>query len=226
MNDYEVRRAQEKAKDAEVKAKLLKVAEILKQSVVPDKDDEARADCAVETDVLYLRFSAGYGNHRINISGRYPRFADGGYVGDVWYTTEEREARKAQGIADENYGKVSQPRITVAPEKTAEQIAKDIQRRLLPDVLDYLRRVQERIDSTNDYESATSKSLETLKGSQLTDYEKRERKFSGYAKKNCEGVRYEVKASRKEVDVELHSLTVEQAEQVLAVVLKKGKRGD
>ena len=225
-NDYEVRRAQEKAKDAEIKVKLFKVAEILKQKVVPEKAyPEYGHNCAIETDVLYLRFSAGYGNNRINVSGRYPKFADGGYVGDIWYTVEERDARKAQGIADENYGKVSQPSITVSPDKTAEQIAKDIQRRLLPDVLDYLSRVQKCIDNKNDYEGSTSKSLETLKGSQLTEYEKKERKFSGYAKKNCEGIRYEVKASRKEVDVELHNLTVEQAERVLAVVLNKGKRG-
>lgn len=223
--DYEKQREIERARNAEVRAKLVKVAEILKQTVIEPKE-ENQYDCRVETDVLYLTFSAGYGKHRVSVSGKYPRSADGSYVGDIWYTVEERDARKAQGIADDSYGRVSQPSITISPDKTAEQIAKDIQRRLLPDVLDYKRRVQERIDSTNDYESTTTKALETLKGSQLTDYEKKEHRFYGYSKKNSEGFRYEVKASRKEVDVELHNITVEQAEQVLALVLKKTKRGE
>ena len=225
-SEYDIKREAEKERDAEVRAKLVKVAEILKQPVKKEDDEYNRYDCRVSTPDLFLTFSAGYGDKRVHVSGNYPKNADGGYIGDVWYTTEERETRKAKGLTDTNYGKVECPRITISADKTAEQIAKDIQRRFIPDYQDYRRRVQERIDATNDYESTTAKSLETLKGSQLTDYEKKEHKFYGYAKKNSEGFRYEVKASRKEVDVELHNLTVEQAEQVLAVVLKKEKRGE
>ena len=220
MLEYEARREAEKAKEAEVKAKLVKVAEILKQPVAKEDKDNLY-DCRVSTPFFNLSFSAGYGKQRVNVRGNYPRNADGSYVGDVWYTQEEREARKAKGIPEVNYGKVECPSITISAEKDAEQIAKDIQRRFLPDYLDYRKRLQERIDDTNDYQSVTKKSLESLKkGGKLTEYEIKEKKFDGYVGKDSTGVRYEVKASREEISVELSNLSVEQAKLVLAVIKK------
>lgn len=224
--DYEKQRELERARNAEVRAKLVKVAEILKQPVKVGQgiNEEPAYDCRVETPFFYLNFSAGYGKHRVEVRGNYPKQADGSYAGDIWYTQEEREARKAKGIPDTEYGKIQKPSITISPDKTAEQIAKDIQRRFLPDYLDYRKRLDARIKETDDYESRTKTNLETLKKAKLTDYEEKQKRFSGYAKKGCEGARYEVKVSGTDVDVELHNLTVDQAEEILSIIVK-GKRG-
>lgn len=85
---------------------------------------------------LYL-VAGGYGKAgRISITHRRPRDARGQWV-ELW--------------ADKGGGKVGSPEITVADTKTAEAIAADIARRLLPEAERVEKLARERIDSSNAY---------------------------------------------------------------------------
>jgi hypothetical protein len=220
--DYEKQREVEHARNAEIRAKIEKAGEILKFKA-EKPDENSKFDCRVYLnneagEKLYIYFSAGYGNKRVNVSGVYPRNADGSYAGDVYYTLEER----AKGIGQANYGQVPHPTITISPDKTPEQIARDIEKRFLPDYRDYRARVQAVVDAHNDYESTTAASLLAVKGAQLTEYEARERKFSAYAvPEEYSGARYEVKASQKEIDIDIHNITIDQARAIIALITKK-----
>ncbi len=212
MTEYEIRIQKEQARNAEVGGKLLRVAEILHQEVKTEKN-ESSCRCTVETKELFMTFSAGYEDGRIHVSGVYSRLADGTMYDSLYYTQEEKSERKARGLVNTNYGKIEMPRITVSPEKTAEQIAKDIQRRFLPDYRYYLARLLVVINATDSRAAAIKRNLELLKGSPLT---KHEREGSRYVE--CvNGRSFSVRGYSDCVSIEFNSLTVEQATEMVAI---------
>lgn len=229
--DYDARREEEHKRNREVREKLVKAAAILKMAVEPveSEDDKSYSDCRVACKkagaALWMRFSAGYGDKRIHVSGDYPRHSDGSYAAlPIYYSSEERAARENAGLPIGEYGKVIMPSITISPDKAPEVIARDIEQRILADVIDYTARVQATIDATNDYESRTAATIAALNGTEpgkLDEYEKKNHETRGYFEK-IEGQEYTgrwcAKVSRDSVDLELHNLTLAQARAAIDAV--------
>jgi hypothetical protein len=227
----ELSHSEEQARNAEVKKKIQKALALLPGFKVQDdleNDWDCRVDAVKEVDgpnavKLYASFSAGYGDKRIHVSGIYPRNCKNEYI-RPYYTQEERAARKAEGLPEYNYGEVEPPKISISPDKTPEQIAKDIIRRLLPGVFDYHARVMARIDQDNDYHARSENTLAEIKkefnGGAPDQHEIERKMFSAYIPKDGEeyGSRFEVKTSRESVDLEISSLTASEAIMVIRAV--------
>jgi hypothetical protein len=231
MTNYNEERQKEHARNEEIRAKLEKALALLPGwSVKPDKERE-KWDCVVtatqgpdpRAPQIWTRFSAGYGDKRIHASGIYPRTAKGEYV-TIWYTHEEREARKVAGIPDVEYGKIQSPSITIGPDRTPEQIAKDISRRLLPNLLDYHARVMKSVNADNEYHDTTRATLESIKGAPLDKWEEEKKSFSLYIKtpggEDNYGSRAEVKASRESVSLDLHDISASEAIMIIRSLKK------
>jgi hypothetical protein len=100
------------------------------------------------------------------------------------------------------YG-LSAPSITVSRLKTAEQIIKDVKRRLMPDYEAVMVQAREKIASAEAYENAKANNLKAVKGSKLTEEEANSGRWHFYA----EGKPYgEVRASNDSVSLELNNL--------------------
>ena len=206
LQPHEIREQKEResAKIANEKIKI--VIGILGFEVKPEDKDGMkcywRATAWTEPkDGLTLHFSQGYGSHssRISISGGYPRTAKGEYIRPNGYN-EKRE--------DE---------ITVSIDKSPQQMVKDIESRLLPVCAKYLAEVKKQITSADDYENTTVSTLETIKGGKLDEYEARNKEVAlivanGYG---------HAKASRREVSLDIHGLSLEVALQIIALLPKK-----
>jgi len=71
-----------------------------------------------------------------------------------------RQCKTAKGT--HVYVGVSRPEISVRSDKSPEQVAKDISRRLLPDYAEALRTVRGCVEATDQYERATDETLSIL----------------------------------------------------------------
>jgi hypothetical protein len=229
MTDYDKAREIEHARTAEIRAKIVAAAAVLKFTAeAPDPD--CKYDCRVHIrnaagEEIYL-YTIAYDKWRVKVSGNYPRNADGSWPGAVYATNEERGTHDVPGtgipgLDIAQYGEISSPSITISPDKTPEVIARDIERRFLPAYREYLRRLMVVINAHNDYEMITAASLETLKGAALTEYEIKDRKFNMDGRK-VKGQDYtpcaNVRASREDITLEIRSLTIDQARRILAVI--------
>lgn len=143
--------------------------------------------------------SGGYsvGFERFKVSGRYPRDSRGGYIGRV---------------CGDDYQEVGQPSISVSSGKTADQIAKDIRRRFLPDHEKYLALVQKRVKSENDYQATIAAALKLITGQ--VDKNKASTEHSASVEPGGEGFGT-VTAHGDSVHLELRSITPEQAKAAL-----------
>lgn len=227
MADYEKQRQVEKERIQAVHNKLREAARLLEYE--PEKPNPDVNDWCVmchKEGAPSLFFRYGSYDKRVEISGSYPRHADGSYCGQLYFTIDEREAIKAGTYTGPlarfsgEYGTINSPRITVTPEKTPEKIAADVKKRLLPAITDYYKRVQDVIDSQKDYQITSVATLETIKAAPLSEYEIKEHKFTEYteAKDGREyGIRVHVKASRGRADVEIHNLTAEEAAAIVKI---------
>lgn len=140
MESYDEGLARERAERREARrvfdAKMTAVAQLLGAAYVPNGRDELSWDTGTghitHADYsIYVNRNTHQGKKpRISISGRYPTPA-----GSDMATRIPRDVmtyqERAAGRQDD---------MTVADGKTAEQVAKDIERRILPAVLDYTAR--------------------------------------------------------------------------------------
>lgn len=140
-------------------AKLRDVAKALGWSELPPKykrdeplghfDASADIEIASEDMVLMLRAN-GYDNDgRISVRVRYPK--------------------PKKGDASD-YG-LPQPSITVSLEKSAEKIAHEIGRRLMPEYLEGMTKARARNNGTENYHNTREKSLRLVLGRDLTESE-------------------------------------------------------
>lgn len=211
-------RAEERTKAEAIRAKLATVAGLLGLVMTPTRDqDDARNPAAELLDPkaqdragLWLRCDT-YGAtawKRCACSGVYPRNADGSYCDVSEYV---------------NGSKVPAPLIAFSITKTPEQIAKDIQKRFLPDYIARLEKVRARIASTNDYDTRTNNTLAAILGREPDDHERAKRACS-VDLGTLPGEEYETRAyakvSRESIDLELHNLNLKTALAVLALVRK------
>jgi len=112
--------------------------------------------------------------------------------------------------------------ITIGVDRTPEQAAKDIARRLLPVYLTQLAECLERVAAANAYQETTARNLQALadllgvplsKGNGLRDTA-----HTLYIRANDDDAYGDVKVSGDSITVELRNLSLEQAQRVLAVV--------
>lgn len=217
VETWEERRAREKAEEKrkalKIRAKIAAVAKLLGMKLEPEKDKEggpypSGSIKAADGSGYWLRAET-YGRDaykKLRVSGDYPRDSKGQYVEIYEY--------------DEKHNRVNAPAVSVSVEKSAEQIAKDIRRRLEPGYLARLAKVREKVANTNDYEVRTLAALTALKGSELDNYE-RERhavtvhgcNFGGdYASRAC------IKASREDITLEIHNIPEDVAAKILNIL--------
>lgn len=221
-----------KNKVKEVRTKLLKVAELL--GMVAEKDilndnDYVRFSITKEgtNESIFFSYSAGYGKGNIEIRGNYPTYRNGEMMGDLWYSAEEVKERQEKNLPMGQFNTVISPRITLSPEKTPEQITKDIQRRFLPDYMDYLKRVEEKVKSHDNYEDRIFSNIEILTGKKPDENMKKTKKISFHFEKIENVTEYnlyvDVKVSENDAKIELDNLTLEETKYILDYI-KKNRR--
>jgi len=198
---YEERVARERREEEERNEKtrtlILAVCKILKFTPVEKKDDSwhyVYMDAKKGEESIHFS-SGGYQmKDRIRISGSFPRTEKGESVDPYRYGEKRHE-------------------ITVSLAKTPQQIARDIERRFLPRYRELFGGVVERVNKSNQYARTCAKNLEAIKGKPLTEYEMKERtwRFSG-------SVLGEVWVDNESARVELHSVPIETAKKIMAIV--------
>lgn len=149
---------------------------------------------------MTLHFRQGYGSqhNRISIGASYPKTAKGEYI----RPTDYNETRKDE--------------ISVSGDKTAEQIASDVTRRLMPVALEYLACVKKQIASSDDYDATTEATLTALKGAPLTEHEKASNSID-----IKEAWHHTATVSKKEVSLKLNYLDLETALKIIALLPKE-----
>ena len=201
---YEVRMAREKEEERKrnenTKALIEQVLKILGFSLKKETNDDWSYVSlkAVKGDES-LHFASGsyYLKDRISISGDFPR-------------TEKRER-----VDPYRYGE-KRHEITVSSLKSAEQIAKDIERRFLPRYRELLKRAADIVKQSNDYARQCARNLEAIKGGKLTDEELE------HSTLRIEGLVYgEIRVRGEDAAVELRSVPIEMAEKILRLITKK-----
>lgn len=226
MEDYEKRREAEKAAAREAHARIAAACVKLGYTPEPGEGNEPEPwrTMAHKEGAPALFFRCGGGDKRIEARGSYPNAADGTYSGALYFTREEREAIKAGAFTGPlakyagEYGKIEQPGITLDRAKSAEQIAKDVERRLIPAITAYYERVMAWIAEHDDYNATSAATLRCVKCAELTEGEARDFKYIEYTapKDGREyGIRISAKASRGFADIEIHNLTAGEAARIV-----------
>ena len=146
-------------------------------------------------DSIHISFRDG----RFNISGDYPRSRDNRWIAHV---------------QDENGQEIFSPAISVSPEKTVEQVVAEVNRRFMPYFTRRLSLVKQTIEKENSYEDLTLKNLQDIKGSPLTDWEKREKKIQPYSD-NYYG---DIIAGGDDINLRVSHINVDQAKRILAII--------
>jgi hypothetical protein len=149
---------------------------------------------------------------RCECSGVYPRNVDGSYCDIPEYV---------------NGSKVPAPSIAFSISKTPEAIAKDIQRRFLPEYIARLAKVRARIAEGNDYDTRTNATLAAILGRSPDDHERNKRAASVDLGK-LPGQEYETrlyaKASRESVDLELYNVNLDIVQAVIELVRARAEK--
>ena len=209
MTDYEKEKAERQAKAAELTKKLEKVIELLGQKV--DREREADAwDARASSDKIYLHASE-YGKWRVNVSGVFPRDKDGRYVTVYMPVTKTR----GDGSTYESSKELRPSSITISSDKTAEQIAKDIKARFMPEYEKRLALVLERLQEARNYQDNCEQTLTVAIGRTLTAEEAKNREVDFY---HITGHLGEIKASEKTIDLQVSDITPEQAHQIFKII--------
>lgn len=127
-------------------------------------------------------------------------------------------------VRDENYNRISAGEITVAVNRGAKVIAREIAGRLLPHYLDVLQKANEKLQKDADYEAKIKANIRriatALEFSTVAEYDHRGELNRSLTLKT-HGHYHTVKVNSDDVDMALGSLTFEQAEHIIAY-LKKG----
>lgn len=220
MENYEKRREEEKARAREVHGRIQTACVMLGYTPEKEEDPEPWRTLAHKDGAPDLFFRCGGNDKRIEVRGSYPPGADGTYSTPLYFTAEERDAIKAGTFTGPltkyagEYGKIEQPGITLDRSKSAEQIKKDVERRLLPAINAYYARVMAWIEQHDSYNATSAATIEAIKAAPLTENEVRDHKYTEYtAPKDGRdyGIRISAKASRGFADIEIHNLTAEEA---------------
>lgn len=194
---YKERIEAEREEEERMATKMMDVANILQEeNVHSGLNDDNCSMRVVRTDRLFMRFD--YDKSRIEISGNYPRFADGNFY---------RPDTKDDIV------------IRVSADKTAGQIAKDIQRRFLPAYQKCLDNAMKRIKECDANIAAIKQNIQRLG---LTVDQDSEVKAYGY--KTCElihGARGVISVSPDSVSLDIGYVSVDKAAEILAILRRE-----
>ncbi len=105
--------------------------------------------------------------------------------------------------------------------KTAEQIATEVNRRFIPAYKAYWTAAKQQADQTDTHEDNTLAALELVKGSPLDDYEKQKRELSSDMFKR-EGLYGKIKASGNDISMEIRYVTPQQARKIIDIAEQEG----
>ncbi len=190
-------RRDEEARNEKTRALILEVLKILKFTPAERKDESCHyvyVDAKKGEQSIHFS-SGGYQmKERIKISGTFPR------------------TEKGESIDPYRYGE-KRHEITVSISKPSKQIARDIERRFLPRYRELFSSVIEKVNKSNVYARACARNLELIKGAPLTENELKEHtwRFSG-------SVFGEVWVDNESARIELHSVPIETAKKIMAIV--------
>ncbi len=166
-----------------------------------------------------------------DVDGEWPRWAqiartDGGglHVSREWntgrYLWSGEYPRDASGHDQTPYN-AKRPSITVSPDKSPEQVARDITRRLVPDYLALLAQTRERIDRADAYANTARRNAVTL--AKILDTVPGE-----HARQGDAAVRFhrgefygDVAVNGDSIRIDARSLTMAQAERVLRALMEE-----
>lgn len=201
METYEESKARERTESLAVQKKLRQVAKTMGfESVTPKNGEEWGTDVRAKNkdgeEFWVRRGTYGSNKGKAHVFGIYPS----GPSGSVSI-----------------YG-IERPSINVSLERTVEAIAKDIERRFLPDYREYLGKVRERVKSDTDYRSLTESNFEKVMGRKRNDNEKNGSGAGWLGSEfDCSG---EVQVNGDSVTMTLRSVTPDQAAAILAILKK------
>lgn len=187
--------------------KMADVAKLLNFKVCPRSKEEAyEPDVILQNGAEEFYISVAVpGSYRsdgkLYVSGKYPRFKDGQYV-SIWDS----------GQAGQSHG----PKVGISYDKSAEQIAKDIERRFLLEFRDHLAKVQASIKSRNEYEDNIAQNIALILGRKPTEEEAKSGNVSISAGEHWGSLR----VSDDSVNFEIHSIKPETARALMELVRK------
>lgn len=148
---------------------------------------------------LFIRADSYQSKGKFEISGSYPRDAKGQYINPYEYNESRAD------------------KINVAMTKTPDQIAKDIERRLMPEYLLRLAKVQERISSNDNYHSSRQETIKEI--ASATGFEVSTHVEDGAIYFYDDGFTIDVKPySGKEVEIKLSGVSKDNAIQILKLL--------
>lgn len=191
-------REEEKERQEKVEALIRGVSKILGFKLEEKEKDSWNYLCLnARKGEESLHFtSGGYQmKDRIKISGNFPKTEKGEYVDPYGYQEKRHE-------------------ITVSIAKTPEQIARDIERRFLPHYRTLLKGMIERVQKSNEYDRTSVRHLEELKGTELSEEERRGHRFH-----LSDEIFGEVSVHGETVNIELHSLPLETAKKIMELIV-------
>jgi len=195
-----IRQEQErKAREQQLKGTFAKVLKSLGYTKELSANDwganvSARRD---KDHQINLRFD----NKRVEVSGTYPRGVNG-----KWIT-----------VYDEQGHEVPSPKITVSPDKSAEQMVIDIRRRFLPAYEKRMEYIKAQIQKDTQHEDLTAKNMRILKGKPVSDYERGKKQLSGYDV-FPEGKYGNITVQGDDVSIEVSHLTVKETLNILRII--------
>ena len=201
---YEARMAREKeeerARNEKTKSLIGRISEILGFTLEKEKNDDwsyVSINATKGEESIHFASGSYHMKDRIRVSGDFPKTEKGERVDPYRYGEKRHE-------------------ITVSALKSAEQIAKDIERRFLPRYRELLKRAIEIVNQSNDYAGKCAENLQLIKGGAPTEEE-----LKDSALRVEEGPIYgEIRVRAEEATVELRSVPVETAEKIMRLIEK------
>lgn len=202
---YEQRQAIEKQKADAARALILAVGKLYGWK--PEKKDE--------------REMSGYARETFNLSAH-------GYEGlrlhastsayEKWRITWRPWFPGGSDVTPFGYGERG-PEVTTSSERSAQQVAEDIKRRLFGDMFRLHGVCLEKMKARDEYKAALLANMKRLH----PKAEAREIERSEFTRYAGEHIWVNVKVSRDDVRLELHSVPLDVAEKILALLPKEAR---
>ena len=139
-----------------------------------------------------------------------------------YYPTARGESHTSD-VYNDRGAKLIKPKISISAMKTPDQMAKDIQRRFMPQYKEYFAAAKLQADKWDKYEDDSIAALEAIKGSKLDRYEARDKKISiDIPDTDSEYSSYgHFKANGTSLEFEIHGITAEQGIQIMKILQGK-----
>ncbi len=200
---YQEEKKAEAVKIKELNQKLIEVLKILKIGGIETSKEYLR----IKSENIYFNSSAS-NKWIINVSGNYPRNVKNEYITVYEKTLNGRVNYDWQ--PDWTWKELRPQSINISSEKTAEQIAKDINRRFLPDYNKRLTLVNEKIQEEKNYQYQSEASLDYIIGRKPTEDEAQRKEVSFY---HITGNLGKIEARGNNINIEISDLTKETAKE-------------